>query len=62
LTYRFNLRAELEYQHWFSGSNSGPQNFGGVIVPNSEYGPHAFTPIIYQIGFAYHFSGGAPSY
>ena len=61
LTYRFNLRAELEYQHWFSGSNSGPQTIGGTVV-DAPYLPHGLTPINYQIGFAYHFSGGAPSY
>ena len=61
LTYRFNLRAEMEYQHWFSGSNSGPQTVGGTVV-NEPYLPHGLTPILYQIGFAYHFSGGAPSY
>lgn len=61
LSYRFNLRAEMEYQHWFSGSNSGPQTIGGTVV-NETYLPHGLTPIIYQVGFAYHFSGGAPTY
>ncbi len=61
LTYRFNLRAELEYQHWFAGSTSGPQLIDGSIV-NQSYEAHGLTPINYQIGFAYHFSGGAPSY
>ena len=48
LTYRFNLRAEMEYQHWFSNA--------------TEFLPHGLTPIIYNFGFAYHFSGGAPTY
>jgi opacity protein-like surface antigen len=48
LTYRFNVRIEVEYQHWFTNSTSNL--------------PHGLTPILYQAGFAYHFSGGAPSY
>jgi hypothetical protein len=48
LTYRFNIRLEMEYQRWFTNSTGDLS--------------HGLTPIIYQAGFAYHFSGGAPSY
>jgi hypothetical protein len=61
LTYRFNLRAEVEYQHWFTNGNSGPQT-PPTGPTTGEYLPHGLTPILYQFGFAYHFSGGAPSY
>jgi hypothetical protein len=27
-----------------------------------NYLKNGLTPIIYQVGFAYHFSGGSPSY
>ena len=62
LTYRFNIRAEVEYQHWFTNGDTGTQLIDGVPTPGVPYLPHALTPIIYQIGFAYHFTGGAPSY
>jgi hypothetical protein len=48
LSYRFNIRGEVEYQRWFT-------NATGDL-------PHGLTPIIYNFGFAYHFSGGAPTY
>jgi hypothetical protein len=61
LSYRFNIRAELEYQNWFSNGNGGLQTpSGGPVTEN--YLKNGLTPIIYQVGFAYHFSGGSPSY
>jgi hypothetical protein len=48
INFRFNIRAEVEYQRWFSNATSSL--------------PHGLTPIIYNFGFAYHFSGGAPTY
>jgi hypothetical protein len=57
LTPRFNVRADVDYQHWFTGGASGKQ-----IIDNNPttgvYLPHGLTPIIYEVGFAYHFTGG----
>jgi Outer membrane protein beta-barrel domain len=57
LTTRVNVRAGMEYQNWFTGGQKGPVGVGG---PGSDvYLPHGLTPILYEVGFAYHFTGGS---
>jgi opacity protein-like surface antigen len=58
LTTRLNLRVGMEYQSWFTGGASGKQ----VIDGNPTSGvllPHGLTPVLYEVGFAYHFTGGS---
>ena len=55
---RFNLRLGMDYQNWFTGSLTGASpNCGGAGTPVCL--PHGLTPILYQVGFAYHFTGGS---
>ena len=42
---RINVRAELEYQHWFAGYNL----------------ENALTPILYSVGVAYHLTPAGPA-
>jgi hypothetical protein len=42
VSHHLNLRAEAEYQRWFSGTNLG----------------NGLTPILYTVGFAYQFNKG----
>ena len=58
LTRRFNVRLGMDYQHWFTGSQSGAQNINGVPT-TGVYLPNGLTPILYEVGFAYHFTGGS---
>jgi hypothetical protein len=58
LTTHLNLRVEVEYQNWFANGSSGPENINGVPTTGG-YLPNGLTPILCQIGFAYHFAGGA---
>jgi len=44
ITPRIDVRAEMEYQHWFAS----------VGIPNG------LTPILYNFGAAYHFNAGWP--
>lgn len=56
LTSRLNLRVGMDYQNWFTGGTTGPPNSGG---PGTDvYLPHGLTPILYEVGLAYHFTGG----
>jgi hypothetical protein len=56
LSTRLNVRVGMEYQNWFTGGVSGPPNSGG---PGTNlYLPHGLTPILYEVGIAYHFTGG----
>jgi hypothetical protein len=56
LTSRLNLRVGMDYQSWFTGGATGPPNSGG---PGTDvYLPHGLTPILYEVGVAYHFTGG----
>ena len=54
---RFNLRLGMDYQHWFTGSVTGSPTCGGAGTPICL--PHRLTPILYEVGFAYHFTGGS---
>lgn len=54
---RFNLRIGMEYQNWFTGSVTGPPNSGGPGT--NVYLPNGLTPILFEVGFAYHFTGGS---
>jgi hypothetical protein len=55
ITTRINLRVGMEYQHWFTGGVTGAEGVGG---PGSDvYLPHGLTPILYEVGVAYHFTG-----
>jgi hypothetical protein len=57
LTNRLNVRVGMDYQNWFTGGAKGPPNSGG---PGTDiYLPHGLTPILYEVGFAYHFTGGS---
>lgn len=52
-----NLRLGMDYQNWFTGGQTGPPNSGG---PGTDiYLPHGLTPILYEVGVAYHFTGGS---
>jgi hypothetical protein len=57
ITTRISLRVGMDYQHWFTGSLTGSANCGGpginVCLPNG------LTPILYEVGVAYHFTGGS---
>ena len=57
ITPRFNIRLGMDYQDWFTGSVTGSPTCGGpgtaVCLPNG------LTPIIYEVGFAYHFTSGS---
>jgi Outer membrane protein beta-barrel domain len=57
LTTRLNLRIGMEYQNWFTGGVTGAPNSGGPGT--NVFLPHGLTPILYEIGFAYHFTGGS---
>jgi hypothetical protein len=57
ITTRINVRLGMDYQHWFTGSVTGPAGVGG---PGQDlYLPNGLTPILYEVGVAYHFSGGS---
>ena len=57
LTPRINLRLGMDYQDWFTGSVTGPPNSGGPGT--NVYLPHGLTPILFEVGVAYHFTGGS---
>lgn len=57
ITDRLNLRVGMEYQHWFTGSVTGSSTCGGPGTPVCL--PNGLTPILYEVGFAYHFTGGS---
>jgi hypothetical protein len=57
LTTRLNLRVGMEFQDWFTGGQTGPPNSGGPGT--NVYLPNGLTPILYEVGFAYHFTGGS---
>jgi len=57
LTNRLNVRVGMDYQHWFTGGNKGPIGVGGPGI--DIYLPHGLTPILYEVGIAYHFTGGS---
>ena len=56
LTGRITFRLGMEYQNWFTGGLTGPPNSGGPGT--NVYLPHGLTPILYEAGIAYHFTGG----
>jgi opacity protein-like surface antigen len=58
LTPRINIRLGMEYQHWFTGGASGALNIDGNPT-SGLYLPHGLTPILYEVGVAYHFTGGS---
>ena len=55
ITNRISARASAEYQSWFTGGVTGPPNVGGN--GSDKYLPHGLTPILFQIGASYHFTG-----
>jgi opacity protein-like surface antigen len=57
VTPRFNVRLGMDYQHWFTGGVTGPPGAGGPGT--NVYLPHGLTPILYEVGVAYHFTGGS---
>ncbi len=57
LSASFSIRVGMEYQNWFTGGVTGTPNSGG---PGTDvYLPHGLTPILYEIGVVYHFTGGS---
>ncbi len=56
LTNRFGIRAGAEYQHWFTGSLTGPPGVGGPGI--DLYLPDGLTPALFQVGVTYHITGG----
>jgi hypothetical protein len=55
LTSRINLRADGDYQDWFTGGVKGPPNSGG---PGTDvYLPNGLTPALFEIGVSYHITG-----
>jgi hypothetical protein len=55
ITTRINVRVGMEYQNWFTGGATGTPGSGG---PGTDvYLPHGLTPILYEVGIAYHFTG-----
>jgi hypothetical protein len=57
LTPRFSVRVGAEYQNWFTGGVTGPPNSGG---PGTDvYLPHGLTPVLFEVGLSYHFTGGS---
>jgi hypothetical protein len=57
ITPRFNVRLGMDYQQWFTGGQTGPPNSGG---PGTDvYLPHGLTPVIFEVGVAYHFTGAS---
>ncbi len=57
ITTRFTFRVGMEYQHWFTGGVSGPELINYLPV-TGVYLPHGLTPVLYEVGIAYHFTGG----
>lgn len=57
LTPRFSIRVGAEYQNWFTGGVSGPPGNGGPTT--NVYFPHGLTPVLFEVGLAYHFTGGS---
>jgi hypothetical protein len=55
ITNRISVRANAEYQDWFTGGLSGAVGVGGPGV--SKYLPNGLTPALFQIGVSYHFTG-----
>ena len=55
---RLNLRVGMEYQGWFTGGARGPSGVGGP--GQNLYLPNGLTPFLYEVGFAYNFTGGSP--
>ncbi len=57
ITQRFNLRLGVDYQDWFTGSLTGAPNCGGTGVAVCL--PNGLTPVLFEVGVAYHFTGGS---
>lgn len=57
VTRRFNLRLGADYQDWFTGSVTGSPTCGGPGT--SVCLPHGLTPFLFELGVAYHFTGGS---
>lgn len=61
---RLSVRVGMEYQHWFTGGAKGLPGVGGPDPSDptgpgySTYLPHGLTPILYEVGISYHFTGG----
>jgi hypothetical protein len=57
ITTRIGARAGMEYQNWFTGGATGTPGSGG---PGTDvFLPHGLTPILYEVGISYHFTGGS---
>jgi hypothetical protein len=55
ITNRISIRADAEYQDWFTGGVTGPPNIGGPGT--DKYLPNGLTPALFQFGVSYHFTG-----
>jgi hypothetical protein len=58
LSSRFNARVDADYQHWFTGGAKGAEIIDGTAT-EGVFLPHGLTPILYEVGLAYHFTGGS---
>ena len=57
ITPRISARLGMEYQNWFTSGVKGPPNSGGLGT--DVFLPHGLTPILYEVGISYHFTGGS---
>jgi hypothetical protein len=55
VTNRISVRADAEYQDWFTGGVTGPVGVGGPGI--DKYLPNGLTPALFQVGVSYHFTG-----